>query len=113
MPLTIIKSVAHLLKEETIEAHAKAENLLTPKLASIKTYDDYAAVLKMFYGYFHPLEKITGKYITNDVLSDVDERRNSLSILYDLESIDCLTEYFPLCDDLNDVSHNLPANSKC
>ena len=82
MPLTITKSVAELLKEETIEPHTKAENLLTPKLSSIKTYDDYAAILKTLYGYFYPLEKKIRKYITIDCLRDVDERRNFLFILH-------------------------------
>jgi len=103
MPLTIIKSVAQLLKEETIEVHTKAEKLLTPKLSSIKTYDDYAAVLKMFYGYFHPLEKIIRKHINIDVLRDVDERRNSLFILHDLKSINYSTENLAVCDDLPEI----------
>lgn len=103
MPLTITRSVAQLLKEETCDAHIKAENVLTPKLSFIKTYQDYASVLKMFYGYFHPLEKMIGRYITDEMLSDVGERRNSLFILQDLKSINDSTDYIPLCTDLPDM----------
>jgi len=100
MPLTITKSVAQLLKEKTREAHSTAENLLTPKLCSIHSYDDYAAVLKMFYGYFYPLEQVIKKYITSDILTDIDERRNSMFVLHDLQSLNCSTENLSVCDQI-------------
>lgn len=100
MPLTISKSVAQLLKEETCDAHAKAEFLLTPKLSSIKSRDDYAAVLKMFYGYFHPLEKLIANHITIEVLNDADERRNSFFILHDLKTLGHSTESIALCEKM-------------
>lgn len=105
MPLTITKSVAQLLKEETIVAHTKAENLLVPKISSIKTFGDYAALLKMFYGYFHPIEQIIRKYITVDILSDIDERRNSLFILHDLKALNYSTEHMSVCNEIPQIKN--------
>lgn len=109
MPLTITKSVAQLLKEETREAHTTAENLLTPKLSSIKTYDDYAAILKMFYGYFHPLELTIKQQVSDKVLNDIGERRNSLFILRDLKNLNCSTENLSVCDEIPEVNNTRDA----
>jgi len=102
-------SVAQLLKKETFEEHARAEKLLAPKLTSIQSYDDYAAILKMFYGFFHPLEKPIAQYLTGQVLSDIHERRNSLFILRDLTAIQSSTEGFLLCKTLPGINSSLQA----
>lgn len=109
MPLTMLTSVAELLKRETLYAHKKSERILTQKLISIKSYQDYASILKMFYGYFHPIEAIVKKYLKKDVLKDIDERRNSLFILHDLEAINYSTEEIPLCVDLPKINSSLEA----
>jgi heme oxygenase len=100
MPLTIFESVSQRLKKGTAEAHQQTETILAPRLASIRTIDDYACILKMFYGYFSPLEKAISHYITTAVLPDVHERRNSLFILRDLEAIGCSTEKLLTCQDI-------------
>ena len=105
MPLTITKSVAQLLKEETFDAPTKAESVLTTRLPSIKAYDEYAAVLKMFYGYFHPPGKNLRMYVTDDVLIDTDEKRNSLLILHDLENLSCSTACLSICNDLPEIGN--------
>jgi len=109
MPLTISMSVAQLLKRETFEEHAKAEKLLAPKLASIQSYNDYAAILKMFYGFFCPLEKRIERHLSQEILVDVHERRNSLFILRDLESIQSSTEDLLLCKTLPGINSSLQA----
>jgi heme oxygenase len=100
MPLTQVVTIRGLLKESTSAAHAKAEALLLPKLNSLRTYDDYAVILKMFYGYFHPVEKQIAKYITADMLSDIHERRSSASTISDLKSIGYPAEHLAVADQL-------------
>lgn len=109
MPLTMSTSVAELLKKETIYAHKKSERILTQKLISITSYQDYASILKMFYGYFQPVEALVKKHLTKDVLNDINERRNSLFILQDLKAIDHSTDVLPICDDLPKINSCLEA----
>lgn len=97
MSLTITVTVAHRLKIETEEAHVKTEQILSPRMTSIKNYDDYALILKMFYGYFSVLDKSIGDFITTNVLPDIRERRNSFFILKDLEAIGYSTKSIPVC----------------
>jgi heme oxygenase (biliverdin-IX-beta and delta-forming) len=54
MPLTMSIPVAQLLKGGTVCAHREAEEILAPRSAGINSYDDYATILRMFYGFFHP-----------------------------------------------------------
>jgi heme oxygenase (biliverdin-IX-beta and delta-forming) len=97
MPLTISVTIAQRLRSETLQAHEKAEKILAPKLASINSYRDYASILKMFYGFFSPLEKSISKYVSSDLLEDIHERRSSLFILPDLKAIGYSTEQFSVC----------------
>lgn len=101
--------VAQLLKKETVHAHAQTEKVLGPKLSSIQSNNDYATILKMFYGFFHPLEKIIGQYVTKNVLVDIDERRNSLFIVSDLKAMGYSTEQLSVCNELPKINSSLTA----
>ena len=109
MPLTMSMSVAQLLKKETFAAHTQAEKILAPKLASIQSFDDYASILKMFYGFFHPLETRIKQQIAQDILLDIDERRNALFILNDLIAIQHSTGHIALCESLPKINSSLAA----
>jgi heme oxygenase (biliverdin-IX-beta and delta-forming) len=109
MPLTMSIPVAQLLKEGTACAHREAEEILAPKLAGIKSYDDYADILQMFYGFFHPLERILAQHISTELLPDIDQRRSSFFIIMDLKSIGCSTERLPMCERLPKISSSLAA----
>ena len=102
-------SVAQLLKQETAVSHVRTENILSPTLATIHSFDDYASILKMFYGYFHPLESIIRSYITPGILEDIDERRNSSFIINDLKAIGYSTESLALCTQLPNINSSLAA----
>jgi len=104
MPLTMSMSAAQLLKKRTFDAHTKAENNLNSKLNSITTYGDYGRMLTMFYGFFQPLEKVITQYIGKEILYDIDERRNSNSILIDLKAIGQSTKAPLICTDLPNIN---------
>ena len=82
---------------------------MIPKLTSIKNYDEYAPVLKMFYGFFHPLEKTIRQYISKEILSDINERRNSRFIVTDLSSIGHPVQALSICNDLPKINSSLDA----
>ena len=103
MSLAITGTLAHRLKHETAEAHAKTEEILSPKLSSIKNYDDYACILKMFYGFFFFLEDSVQSYIRANILPDIGERRNSKFILKDLEAISSSTKQLAICNAVPEI----------
>ena len=88
MPLTKqVLRVSETLKKETLEAHQSSENLLLPYLTSIQSLNDYARILKMFYGFFYPVEQLIFSQVTKETIHDIDERRNARLILMNLESL--------------------------
>jgi heme oxygenase len=88
MSLTISEApVSLVLKEATIEFHQQAEAVLYPRLEGIASLNDYTSILKMFYGFFHPLEAEISEHITEKVLHDISERRKSDLIIDDLQAL--------------------------
>lgn len=89
-----------MVKNATDPVHQEVEALLLPKLSGIKSKEDYAAVLRMFYGYFSPLESQIAALIDLALLPDIAERRKAASLLHDLEAIRQLAGELPLCTGL-------------
>ncbi len=105
MPLTIHETpLAGLVKNATQQVHEEVEAILLPALTSIQSTGDYAAILKMFYGYFHPIEKAIEQQLHTGLLPDLAERRKSSSLLEDLRRLGQATENLPLCADLPPIT---------
>ena len=108
MPLTTgTVSVTLLLKEQTAAAHEAAEQQLLPHLSSLDHYNDYSRLLKMFYGYFYPLQTEISRFVGPDVLTDIAERRTATALLKDLQAIGADTSALPVCNHLPNI-HSLP-----
>jgi heme oxygenase len=75
------------LKEETKVAHVKVEALIIPKIKALDTYQSYKNLLYIFYGFFKPVEEQITVYLQEDVLPDINERRNAMLIQQDLAFI--------------------------
>jgi hypothetical protein len=72
MPLTTnVLPLAAMVKESTKTLHQEVENLLFPKISFIKNCNDYAVVLKMFYGYFLPIQKRIEAYSKTENLKAI------------------------------------------
>ena len=101
MPLTKqVLRVSETLKKETLEAHQSSENLLLPYLTSIQSLNDYARILKMFYGFFYPVEQLIFSQVTKETIHDIDERRKNLEVFFkngtdDVTRISILKKYKP------------------
>lgn len=80
-------SVASLLKTETAQHHAETENYLVPHLKQIQTTADYAAILRMFYGFFKPLEEQIAGVISTDFLPDISSRKKAHLAEQDLQRL--------------------------
>jgi heme oxygenase len=110
MSLTIpVLSAAELLKEKTRASHAQAEKLLYPFLNGISSSGDYAAILKMFYGFYEPLEKIHSSFISVTDLNDVSERKHTRHLLRDLKNLNIEPDHIPLCSDLPSIKSKAAA----
>lgn len=79
------ETLAEKLKSSTQFEHQETEKLLVGKIKSIQSAEDYVKVLKIFYGYFAPVEKLVRQHITATRLPDIDERRNISKIEEDLK----------------------------
>jgi len=77
------------IKEATKEAHQQLEKKVVLKLKSIRSNGDYADLLKYFYVYFNAVEKAIAPYITQELLPDHAERRNSTYLKADIEQLGC------------------------
>ncbi|WP_412469129.1 biliverdin-producing heme oxygenase [Pedobacter sp. KLB.chiD] len=72
------------IKEATKVAHQNLEKQVVLKLKSIRNNADYADLLKHFYAYFSHIEETIKPYITESILPDYAERRNSAYIKADI-----------------------------
>src|SRR5690606_7004565 len=75
------------IKLQTRVQHQELEAVLIPKIKSIRSMEDYAKVLHIFFGYFDPLEKAVAVH-TDHRLPDFDQKRKTGTILKDLDCIE-------------------------
>ena len=73
------------IKDATKPAHLNLEKIVVQQLKSIKNNEDYAAFLTKFYTYFSQVEKAIAPYISEQLLPDLKERRNSSFLKNDIE----------------------------
>ncbi len=83
---TIQISCSKKLKHETKEVHTDAERLIIKTLSTINSIEDYIKFLKLFYGFFNPLDILARKYIDENVLKDISIRGNTRYIINDIET---------------------------
>lgn len=84
MRISEVRESTDIIKESTKEVHTDTELLLIPRLKSLKSNEEYAEIIKMFYGFFAPLEKKIEKFITENYLPDIRSRRKASSLKHDL-----------------------------
>ena len=88
-------NVSTNIKEATKDAHVALEKQVVQRLKSIRSNADYAALLKYFYAYFSHVEKAIAPYITESLLPDYKERRNSNYIKNDILALGSKIEDLP------------------
>lgn len=75
------------IKEATKAAHLNLEKKVIEKLKAIRSNADYADFLKYFYTYFSQVEQSIAPYITEQLLPDYKDRRNSSYLKNDIEEL--------------------------
>jgi heme oxygenase len=76
--------VTALLKQQTAAPHADLEAIVRPHLETMAAPEDYASLLIAFHGFFAPLERAIGPWITAQTLPDWPERRKAALLRADL-----------------------------
>lgn len=100
---------AQEVKNATQTLHTEVEQILRPRLTSISTVNDYADILKMFYGFFQPLENSVQQRISSNDLPDIKERRKAAVILHDLKQLSQSTTNISLCSSLPFIANRAQA----
>ncbi|WP_316835173.1 biliverdin-producing heme oxygenase [Pedobacter nutrimenti] len=75
------------IKEATKESHLSLEKQVVQKLKAIRSNEDYADFLNHFYTYFSQVEQAIAPYITEELLPDYKDRRNSSYLKKDIEEL--------------------------
>ena len=75
------------IKEATKSAHLNLEKIVIQHLKGIKNDEDYSNFLTKFYTYFSHVERTVSPYITNQLLPDLAERRNSSYLKNDIQAL--------------------------
>ena len=76
------------IKTITASSHQSLEGFLIPVIKNIFTVQEYGRLLRMFYGYYKPVEDALETFSLHQVLNDYEHRRKAQLILQDLAAID-------------------------
>lgn len=87
------------LKEQTKQAHQSLEKVIIQQIKKIHSEEEYKNLLKLFYGFYQPMENHVDKFINNSNMPDYTERRKAENILHDIKEISGDTD-LPICNDI-------------
>lgn len=96
-----------ILREHTHTAHQALEKTLIPYLKAIRNTQDYLQILKWFYNFYAPLEKEISKNLPANLLLDFNQRRKSVLLLNDIQSLTGIS-YLPSATSVNVSISGLP-----
>jgi heme oxygenase (biliverdin-IX-beta and delta-forming) len=108
MPLTL-EPAAVMLKKATAERHIDVEKTINPYIRNIRSIDDYASLLKTFYGFYFPLQNKISRFLTAADLADINERKLASLIVEDLESLGQPITALPTCQVLPTIINKAQA----
>ncbi|WP_454804142.1 biliverdin-producing heme oxygenase [Mucilaginibacter phyllosphaerae] len=97
------------LKEETKTNHQILEKALVGQLKAVRTTQEYANLLKLFYGYFGGLETRINEVIDTNLLPDSTERRKTQAIADDIKALGGEAPDTATGDDLPTINIHLEA----
>jgi len=92
--------VTDQLKSATLPAHQQLEKLLVYRIKAVSSVEDYLNLLRLFYGFCHPLEGVMMPLLSDAIIADLDERRKSTALLQDMERLRGGEVEAPLCDGM-------------
>lgn len=85
------------IKKITAPAHQSLEGFLIPIIKNTYTVAEYEKLLRVFYGYYKPLEDALDGFSMEEVLSDYTQRRKARLITDDLKALGHSVHDLALC----------------
>jgi heme oxygenase (biliverdin-IX-beta and delta-forming) len=79
--------LSQLLKERTLSAHQALEKVIVGKIKNLSSPEDYADLLRIFYGFYNAIEQQLDHLDLQAVLPDYSSRRKSDAPLNDLAAL--------------------------
>ena len=75
-----------ILREQTRQAHTALEKIIVPHIKNA-TRESYAQLLRIFYGYYKPVEDLIDTYIDDQTIPNYTDRRKAATILDDIKEM--------------------------
>lgn len=97
------------LKEATKTNHQLLEKKLITNIKSIRTKQDYTALIALFYGFFGGMEKQINKEIDTTQLQDYAERRKATALANDLDQLGAVKPTLASDKEIPQISNHLQA----
>jgi heme oxygenase (biliverdin-IX-beta and delta-forming) len=93
------------LREETETLHQELEKILIPRIKQTSTPAEYLSLLKLFYGYYYPLEQHIAAHLDTSFPGGFEHRRKASSLLQDMAVINGSPVEAPaLCSDIPEIT---------
>lgn len=93
------------LRENTEKLHQELERILIPVIKHTTTQGQYMHLLKLFYGYYYPLEQHIAAHISNELPGGFEQRRKSSALLQDMAAVSGETPTnIPTCTDIPEIT---------
>ncbi|MGB8191476.1 MAG: biliverdin-producing heme oxygenase [Chitinophagaceae bacterium] len=93
------------LKQATRIPHAELEKLMIERIRRTSTTTAYLDLLRLFYGYYKPVEEQIDRFIDRNHLADYSSRRKSAAIVSDMQQLNS-DHYNKLCRDLPSINNS-------
>ena len=91
--------LSETLKQFTLPAHQELEKKMIVEMRGMRSLDDYARLLQLFYSYFGGLERLVDSLVDEKVLPDYPARRKTAAIAADLHilnaTIPAISDHLP------------------
>lgn len=97
------------LKETTKSNHQLLEKKLITNIKSIRTKEDYAALLALFYSFFGGMEKHINQTIDTRSLPDYTERRKAAALAEDLTALEAQKPVLADDESIPEIKNHLQA----
>jgi heme oxygenase len=75
------------IRQQTRPNHEALEHAMSPFIMQVSNVNEYARLLRFFYGYFKPVQRAIDQALDREKLPDYDQRRKPEWILRDLQDL--------------------------
>ena len=97
--------ISDQIKSVTKSSHQALEKIIIQKIKSIHQPAEYVQLLALFYGFFHPVEALTGPFISPANYPALAGRRKSGWLVSDMKLSTEETKHLSMAPDLPEISN--------